>query len=85
MFSDEILKITLHHTSSDDRDTRQSNETGMDDQIEPKIGIIKLGEDLNAKSTPVKNQMCEHCGKSFSKTNQLQVHKRIHTSKWYFD
>lgn len=56
------------------------NETKQD-QIEPEIGIIKLGEDSKVNSTLVKNLICEHCGKLFSKTNQLFVHTRIHTSK----
>lgn len=96
MFSNEILEISLLNPEESKNTERKRNAEDMtcnalnlftendikkDDEIEPRIGIIKLGEDSRAKQNLIKNLMCEHCGKKFNKSNQLFVHTRTHTSK----
>lgn len=96
IFSNEILEISLFNPEENKNFEIKATAEEIDkhivnpskgnnakqDEIEPLIGIIKLGENSNGeKSEKVKNLMCEHCGKKFNKTNQLFVHTRIHTSK----
>lgn len=87
IFSNEILEISLLNPEENknfelktiaegpDKDPYESNTSKGNDtkqnQIEPRIGIVKLGEELNSeKSKKVKNLMCEHCCKKFNKSNQ---------------
>lgn len=91
MFSNEILEISLSNPEEKNDSDGKMNEglckivssaTGNDnEESEPTIGIIKLGETPKAKQNLIKNLMCEHCGKKFNKSNQLFVHTRTHTSK----
>lgn len=99
MFSNEILEISLLNPEESDKcgekktsakescKTVNSSIENDTQQVErePKIGIIKLGENSKADPNLVKSLMCEHCGKRFSKSSQLFVHYRVHTSKYLME
>lgn len=97
MISNEVLEISLHNPEENESVARETSveescktepvsieNISEPDESEPRIGIIKLGEDCKANENLVKNLVCEYCGKKFNKSNQLFVHTRIHTSKFQY-